>query len=94
MEDLEHNPIIVGALSEYGQSAAHENASSEEDSDDEGVSLASSEMSDDYSYLSKSCMTREDMLKKVSWKPKTDTTYETLMLTSDEFNSKVRGAGF
>jgi len=23
MEDLEHNPIIVGALSEYGQSAAH-----------------------------------------------------------------------
>lgn len=94
MEDLENNPIIVGALSEYGQSALDKNASSSEDSDDEGVSLASSEMSDDYSYLSRSCMARDDMLKKVTWKPKTDTTYETLMLTSDEFNSKVRGAGF
>lgn len=33
-------------------------------------------------------------VQNVQWKPKSDTTYETLVLTRSEFNSKVRGAGF
>ena len=33
-------------------------------------------------------------LKIKKWKPKSATTYETLMLTRSEFNSKVQGAGF
>ena len=28
------------------------------------------------------------------WKPRSETTYETLILTRSQFNSKVRGAGF
>ena len=31
---------------------------------------------------------------QTQWKPRSETTYETLVLTSSEFNSKVRGAGF
>ena len=34
------------------------------------------------------------VVQNVQWKPKSDTTYETLVLTRSEFNSKVRGAGF
>ena len=33
-------------------------------------------------------------VQHVQWKPKSETTYETLVLTNSEFNSKVRGAGF
>ena len=33
-------------------------------------------------------------LREQGWKKPTRTTYETLMLTKSEFNSKVRGAGF
>ena len=33
-------------------------------------------------------------VKNFSWKPASETTYETLTLTNSEFNSKIRGAGF
>ena len=33
-------------------------------------------------------------LREQAWKRPTRTTYETLVLTKSEFNSKVRGAGF
>lgn len=33
-------------------------------------------------------------LREQAWKKKTRTSYETLVLTKSEFNSKVRGAGF
>jgi len=32
--------------------------------------------------------------KQVEWKPRSETTYETLMLTKTQFNCKIRGAGF
>jgi len=33
-------------------------------------------------------------LREKAWKKPTRTSYETLVLTKSEFNSKVRGAGF
>lgn len=33
-------------------------------------------------------------LKEQAWKRATRTSYETMVLTKSEFNSKVRGAGF
>ena len=48
---------------------------------------------DDSAYTGVS-MNSKVTIMQTQWKPRSETTYETLVLTSSEFNSKVRGAGF
>ena len=70
----------------------------EEESDAEEVSFGSSyESEEDGDSIdeSKSEMNQTKMtVRNVQWKPRSETTYETLVLTNSEFNSRVRGAGF
>lgn len=73
----------------------HEDES--ETDEDEEVSWASSDEEDDDESegYDKSEMDQTRMtVQQVQWKPRSETTYETLVLTNSEFNSKVRGAGF
>ena len=98
MDDLENNQILVRPLSDYNQSALEQGDGEETSSMGSNSSgeddFESSDESDDMSALSK--YTRHQMLiDQKAWKPRSESTYETLMLTTkDAFNSKVRGAGF
>ena len=70
----------------------------EDEEDDGEVTFASSYDSEDDDDVSVySDVTGKDSkitIMQTQWKPRSETTYETLVLTSSEFNSKVRGAGF
>lgn len=73
----------------------------EEETDAEAISFASSYESedddrdlDDDSYSNADANQTRMTVANKQWKPRSDTTYETLVLTKSEFNSKVRGAGF
>ena len=66
----------------------------EEDLPTWGSSDESSGMDSDEISNKNSDMISRMTVQNVQWKPKSETTYETLVLTSSEFNSRVRGAGF
>ena len=70
----------------------------EDEEDDGEVTFASSyDSEDDDDESVYSGITGKDSkitIMQTQWKPRSETTYETLVLTSSEFNSKVRGAGF
>ena len=67
----------------------------EEDDDDVTFASSDEESEDDQSYTSESKSNYTNKtVHQVQWKPMSETTYETLVLTNSEFNSKVRGAGF
>ena len=61
-------------------------ASSYDDEDDDSVSV--SHMS------AMTGVTAQTIMEQQQWKPRSETTYETLVLTNSEFNQKIRGAGF
>ena len=70
-----------------------------EESEEDDVTFGSSYESEDDERSYDEDDTNADAISRmtvqnIQWKPKSDTTYETLVLTRSEFNSKVRGAGF
>lgn len=92
--DLENNPILRGQLSDGNMSQGKFGGQEEEDDDDD-VTFESSygeESEDDDN--DRATMLSNKTVKQFSWKPPSQTTYETLTLTNSEFNSKIRGAGF
>ena len=96
-EDLENNPILKARLSEMtgGEAYDHQN---EDDDDDDDVTFESSygeeEDEDMEIYTNRMSDASQKTIVNYKWKPKTETTYETLTLTKSEWNSRIRGAGF
>ena len=62
--------------------------------DEELPSWGSSDNSSDVDSEADSDLISRVTVQNVRWKPKSETTYETLVLTRSEFNAKIRGAGF
>ena len=95
-EDLENNPILKARLSEMtGEAFEHQD---EDDEDDDDVTFESSYGEEDDEdmdiYSNRQSETSQKTIVNYKWKPKTETTYETLTLTKSEWNSRIRGAGF
>jgi len=89
-QDLENNPILMGPNISVCP------VSVDDEEDDDEVTFASSDeesFDEDDTDGGVSAYTNKTV-RQVQWKPKSDTTYETMILTTSVMNSKVRGAGF
>ena len=76
-----------------GSGSTSETDSSESSSDSGTSVLTYSRMQETNTEMSKS-INQESFIQEAAYKPRSETFLETLTLTSSEFNSRIKGAGF
>ena len=101
LDNLQNNPILQERFTAFSGMALTQGGQpgvAEDEEDDGEVTFASSYDSesgdDDDSVYTGISANSKITIMQTKWKPRSETTYETLVLTNSEFNSKVRGAGF